>query len=67
MEGIDPRLIEVGLEILPEAIDWIKSLWKKRYPDAPELTDAEAKAGFATATAVSLAKGDAWLAAHPPQ
>jgi hypothetical protein len=59
------NITAIGLELLPEAIAFAKSLWKKRHPDAPELTDADVKAALAIAGTLSLAKGDAWTPVHP--
>ena len=64
---MNPQIIQVAIALLPELIDWFKAAYASRHPDAPGLTDDEVKAGLATAVAVSLARGDEWLAAHKPE
>lgn len=58
----------VGLAIqeTPAVIEAFKALFKKQNPDLPEPTDAEVITGYQSAFVSSLAKDDAWDAAHPP-
>jgi hypothetical protein len=65
MPNIDPRLIGIAIEELPVAIDWIKSAFATRHPDAPQPTSEEIIAARDEAYRSSLAKDDAILAEHP--
>lgn len=65
MAGIDPRILQVGLAVGPEIIDFFKTLWKQHHPDAAVLTDDEAKAGLAIALTTSLAGDAGYYAKHP--
>ena len=60
-------LIALAIQEAPAAIALIKSLFAKSNPDAPVPTDEEVVAAWNSAFAASLAKDDAWLAAHPEQ
>lgn len=57
-------LIKSLIESLPNIIQEIKDLFKKKNPTAPEPTDAEVMAGLTQAFISSLAKDDAYLAIH---
>jgi len=62
---LDPRILQVGLQLAPELISYFKSLFAKANPDAPGLTDDEAKAGLAIALTSSLAIDAGYQATHP--
>lgn len=63
--NIDPRLLAVAIDELPNVIAYLKGLFHQAHPDAPAPTDAEIIAAYESAFQSSLAKDDAWLAAHP--
>lgn len=52
--------------LLPDAIALAKEAFAKENPDAPEPTEEQVMAAYIHAFTSSLAKDDAWLAAHPP-
>jgi hypothetical protein len=58
-------LVLVALQEAPAIIAWLKAVFKKENPDAPEPTDAEVIAAYQSAFISSLVKDDAWLTAHP--
>lgn len=62
---MNEQLVNVAIQELPAAIDWIRSAFTKAKPDAPVPTDAEVIAAFNAAVASSIAKDEQWLAAHP--
>jgi len=51
---------------LPGLIAFLRERLRRDDPDAPSPTDAEILAALHTAVSASVAKDDAWLAAHPP-
>jgi len=58
-------LIALALQETPAILATLKALFATQNPDAPVPTDAEVIAAYQTAFVSSLAKDDAWLAAHP--
>lgn len=58
-------LIQLAIAQLPSIIAAIKDRFRKQDPTAPVPTDAEVMAAFESAYQSSLAKDEAWLAAHP--
>lgn len=64
---MNPALIALAIQEAPQAIALLKGLFKQAHPNDPEPTDEEILAAWHTAFAASLAKDEAWQAAHPPQ
>lgn len=67
---IDPRhtqLLMVAIQHVPAIVAWVKATFKKDNPDAELPTDDEVVAALRDAIASSVAKDDAWLAAHPEE
>lgn len=64
---VDPRLVTVAIAELPALFDWVRNTFGHANPDAPPPSDEEVIAAFAEAIKSSVAKDDAWMAAHPPQ
>ena len=62
---MNQNLVNVLIQELPAAIAWGKEVFRVNHPDQPEPTDAEVQAAFEAAFQSSIAKDDAWLAAHP--
>ena len=63
---MDPTaLVNTVATVLPGIFALIRANHAAAHPGAPEPTSAEVIAAFETAVAESLARGDAWLAAHP--
>jgi hypothetical protein len=58
-------LIATITEALPGIVALIRANHAKANPDAPIPTSEEIIAAFESAVAQSLARGDAWLTAHP--
>jgi hypothetical protein len=58
-------LVAIAVNEAPLLIGYLKLLFKKANPDAPEPTDAEVIAAYESAFRSSVAKDDTWLAAHP--
>lgn len=58
-------IINTAIVNLPGIIAVIRGDHAARNPDAPLLTDEEVKAALLSAVGASLAKDEAWLAAHP--
>lgn len=58
-------LVTLVIEELPSVVDEVRSLFAARHPTDPLPTDADVKAAFDQAFQSSLAKDEAWLAAHP--
>lgn len=63
-EGLS-SVINVAIANLPGIIAAIRERHKEANPDTPALTDEEVMAALQSAIASSLAKDDAWRAAHP--
>lgn len=55
----------VLIQNMPALIALGRELFAKENPDAPIPTDEEVIAAWLSAAASSLAKDEAWLAAHP--
>lgn len=62
---MNPQLVTLAIQETPAIIDGLKALFAKQQPDAPVPTDAEIIAAYQSAFVSSLAKDEAWLAAHP--
>lgn len=60
-------LLQLAIQEVPNVIEALKALFKKRNPAAPEPTEVEVMAAFNGAFFSSLAKDDQWLAAHPTE
>lgn len=65
MPELDPRLVQVAITLIPSVIDWIREAFKNQHPDAPVPTSEDVIAAYESAFASSIAKDEAWLAAHP--
>jgi len=53
------------ITILPSVVSLIQAIVGRQNPGVPPPTSAEVTLAFITACSGSLAKDDAWLAAHP--
>lgn len=60
-----PALIALAIQETPVIIETLRNLFKKHNPDASLPTDEEVIAAYQSAFASSVAKDEAWLAAHP--
>jgi len=58
-------LIALALEQTPNLILALKAAFVKRHPDLPEPTSEEIIAAYNSAFVSTVAKDDAFLAAHP--
>lgn len=59
-------LVALAIQQAPAVIDLVRGLFAKHNPSAPVPTDAEVIQAYQAAFVSSLAKDEAWLAAHPP-
>lgn len=65
---MNPALVQLAIELLPEAIALIKKEWAARHPTEPVPTDAEVFTAFQAAGVASLAEDDRdrqWLKDNP--
>lgn len=62
---MNQQLLDALIQELPAAIAWGKEVFSTHNPGQPDPTDAEVQAAFLAAFQSSIAKDDAWLAAHP--
>jgi hypothetical protein len=58
-------LLKIAIQEAPAVIAMLRGLFQQKNPSAPVPTDAEVFAAFEKAFNSSLAKDNAWLAAHP--
>lgn len=59
------QLIALAIQEIPTVIETFKNLFTTQNPGVPAPTEAEVMAALSTAFISSLAKDEAWLAAHP--
>lgn len=59
------NLVNVAIAETPAIIEFLKAAFAKAHPNDPSPTDADVIAAYQSAFASSIAKDDAWLAAHP--
>lgn len=59
-------LLALALQETPTIIDALVKKFSAAHPDEPTPTSEEVIAAYQQAFTSSLAKDDAWLAAHPP-
>ena len=62
---MNAALVSLAIQEAPTAISAIKALFSKQNPSEPAPTDEQVIAAYRTAFESSLAKDEAWLAAHP--
>lgn len=62
---MNPALVSLAIQEAPAAISAIKALFSKQNPSEPPPTDEQVIAAYKAAFESSLAKDEAWLAAHP--
>lgn len=62
---MNTTIVNVAIQELPLVIELMRFLFKRAEPDAPVPTDAEIIKAYQAAMESSLAKDEAWLAAHP--
>ncbi len=60
-------LLALALQETPTIVNALIEKFTKANPDAPVPTSEEVIAAYQSAFQSSLAKDDAWLAAHPPE
>ena len=60
-------LVQLAIQETPAIIEGLRALFHTAHPDAPVPTSAEIITAYQSAFVSSLAKDDAWLAAHPVQ
>lgn len=64
-DGTADLLVRAAIEALPNVVSGIKAVFARTNPDAAPPSDADVIAALNGAYSRSLAKDDAWLAAHP--
>ncbi len=60
----DVNAIQVGISAIPLLVNLIKSIHATANPTNPPLTDADVLKILTDLGAASIAKDDAWIAAH---
>jgi hypothetical protein len=58
-------VVALAIEQAPNAIKLLMDAFASRHPNEPQPTSEEVEAAWQSAFTSSLAKDDAWLAAHP--
>jgi hypothetical protein len=58
-------LILLAIQELPALIARFREIFAAQHPDEPVPSDAEVVAAYESAYQLSVAKDEAWLAAHP--
>lgn len=61
---MNDQLIALAIQDVPLVIARLKELFRRHHPGDPEPTSAEVIAAYQSGFVSSLAKDDAWLAAH---
>lgn len=61
----DVNAIQVGISVIPMLIDLIKGIHGVANPTNPPLTDEQVLAILVSLADASIAKDEAWKAAHP--
>lgn len=61
----DVNAIQVGISAIPMLVDLIKGIHAVANPTNPPLTDADVLAILLSLGTASIAKDEAWKAAHP--
>lgn len=62
---MNPLLFQLAIQETPTIIAALKAAFSKANPAAPVPTSDEVIAAYHSAFASSIAKDEAWLAAHP--
>lgn len=65
MATVDPRVVQVVIDGLPDVLAFVRAVFGVKNPDAPVPTDAEIQSAFESAFVSSAAKDEQWLASHP--
>jgi len=65
MSSPTDQLLSIAISEAPVAISLLKDLFNSRNPGVPTPTSEEVIAAWTSAFQSSLAKDEAWLAAHP--
>ena len=63
--SVKERVVALALSELPTVVALLRERFAKANPGAPPPTSEEILAGLDAACVASLAKDEAWLAAHP--
>lgn len=62
---MNQQLLVLAIQQTPVVVGLLQALFKRHNVDEPVPTEAEVIAAFQSALQSSLAKDEAWLAAHP--
>lgn len=62
---MNPLLLKIAIDEGPAVIGLLKLAFGRAHPGQPEPTSEEVIAAYESAFASSIARDEAWLAAHP--
>ena len=62
---MNQNLLNIAIQEAPAVFAYLRGAFAATHPGDPQPTDAEVIAAYEAAFASSVAKDDAWLAAHP--
>lgn len=62
---MNPALVALAIQETPAIVEMLRGLFAAKNPGAPVPTSEEVIAAYESAFASSVAKDEAWIAAHP--
>ena len=62
---MNQKLIDVAIAEVPAIIEWFRNAFEHKHPTDPPPSSENIIAAYQSAFLSSIAKDEAWLAAHP--